>query len=138
MAGITQKSCVTLFGLWSFKKTVVGYIGVKQQETYEKLKNRDWYRKWYWYIINATTANDNNNNNDKTVASTATAVTATTNKNDNNNNINNNNNNNDNVIIIKLAVKMKSGCALKKIEVAIYIVRLIFYSVKNICSLTLC
>ena len=33
MAGITQKSCVTLFPLWSLKKAVVGYIDVKQQET---------------------------------------------------------------------------------------------------------
>ena len=34
MAGITQKSCVTLFfPYWSLKKTVVGYIDVKQQET---------------------------------------------------------------------------------------------------------
>ena len=43
MAGITQKGCVTLFPLWYFKKkqkTVVGYIDIKQQETYEKLKNR--------------------------------------------------------------------------------------------------
>ena len=34
MTGVTQKYCVTLFLL------VVGYIDVKQQETYEKLKNR--------------------------------------------------------------------------------------------------
>ena len=40
MAGITQKSCITLFPLWSLKKNGVGYIDVKQQETYEKLKNR--------------------------------------------------------------------------------------------------
>ena len=40
MAGITQRSCVTLFPLWSLKKTVVGYIDIKQQETYEKVKNR--------------------------------------------------------------------------------------------------
>ena len=33
MAGITQKSCVSLF-------PVVRYIDVKQQETFEKLKNR--------------------------------------------------------------------------------------------------
>ena len=39
MAGITQKSCVTLFPLCPLK-TVVGYIDIKQQETYEKLKNR--------------------------------------------------------------------------------------------------
>ena len=40
MAGITQKSFETLFQLWSLKKTVVGYIGLEQQEIYEKLKNR--------------------------------------------------------------------------------------------------
>ena len=40
MAGITQKSCVTLFSMWYLEKTVVAYIDVKQQETYEKLKNR--------------------------------------------------------------------------------------------------
>ena len=40
MAGITQKSRVTLFPLRSVKKTVVGYIDTKRQETYEKLKNR--------------------------------------------------------------------------------------------------
>ena len=40
MAGITQKSRVTLFSLWSLKTTVVGYIDLKQQETHEKLKNR--------------------------------------------------------------------------------------------------
>ena len=38
MAGITQKSWITLFPLWSLKKTVVGYIDIKQQETHEKLK----------------------------------------------------------------------------------------------------
>ena len=40
MAEITQKSCVTSFPLWSVKKIVVGYTDAKQQETYEKLKNR--------------------------------------------------------------------------------------------------
>ena len=40
MAGITQKRYVTLFPLQSLKKAVVGYIDVKQQETYEKVKNR--------------------------------------------------------------------------------------------------
>ena len=38
MAGITQKSFETLFPLWSLKKTVVGYIDLKQKETYKKLK----------------------------------------------------------------------------------------------------
>ena len=33
MAGITQKSCVTLFLLWSFKKAKVGHIDIKQEET---------------------------------------------------------------------------------------------------------
>ena len=42
---------------------MVGYTDVKQQETYEKLKNRDWYSKEYWYIINGTTADNNNNDN---------------------------------------------------------------------------
>ena len=62
MAGITQRSCVTLFPLWSLKKTVVGYIDIKQQETYEKVKNRGWYSKWYWYFNNATATNDNDGN----------------------------------------------------------------------------
>ena len=43
MAGITQKSCVTLLPLWSLKKPVVRYIDVKQKETYAKLQNRSWY-----------------------------------------------------------------------------------------------
>ena len=73
MVGITQKSCVTLFPLWSLKKTKVGYIDLKQQETYEKLKNRRWYSKWYWYFNNATT-NDDNNTDDNTPASTVTAT----------------------------------------------------------------
>ena len=37
----------------------MGYNDIKQQETYEKLKDRGWYRKWYWYFINATTADYN-------------------------------------------------------------------------------
>ena len=53
----------------------MGYINLKQQETYEKLKNRSWYSKWYWYFNNATTTNDNKND-DNTLAS---AVTATAN-----------------------------------------------------------
>ena len=73
MAGMTQKSCVTLFPLWSFKKTVVGYNDLKQQETYEKLKNRGWYNKWYWYFNTTTTTNDKNND-DNTPASTVTAT----------------------------------------------------------------
>ena len=80
-----QKSCVTLFSLWS--------------------QNKGWYikwNKWYWYFINATTTDDNDDN---TPASSVT-VTATTNKSSNNCN----NYNNNNVIII---TKMKNGCALK-------------------------
>ena len=109
MAVITQKSCVTLFPLWSLKKAVVGYIAIKQQETYEKLKTKGWYKKWYWYFINATTTDDKNNY-DNTPVSTVTATT-TTNKSSNNCN----NYNNNNVIIIKIiiTIKMKSGCALK-------------------------
>ena len=38
MAGVTQKSFVTLFPLWSLKKNSGRYIYVKQ-ETY-KIKNR--------------------------------------------------------------------------------------------------
>ena len=67
------KSCATLFSLWPLKKTVVGYIDIKQHETHEKLKNRGWYSKWYWYFNNAITTNDNNND-DNTPASTVTAT----------------------------------------------------------------
>ena len=63
----------------------MGYIDVKQQETYEKLKNRGWYSKWYWNFINATTTD----NNDNTPASTVTATATTNNSNSNNNNNNN-------------------------------------------------
>ena len=87
----------------------MGYIDIKQQETYEKHKNRGWYSKWYWYFTNAATT-DNNNDDDNTPASIFTATT-----NNNNNNNNDNNNNNNNVIIMKIiTIKMKSGCALKK------------------------
>ena len=55
------------------KKTVVGYIDLEQKEIYEKLKNRGWYRKWYWYFNNATTSNDNKND-DNTPAGTVTAT----------------------------------------------------------------
>ena len=51
---------------------MVGYIDIKQQETYEKLKNRDWYSKWYWYFIDATTTDNNNDDDDNTPASTVT------------------------------------------------------------------
>ena len=93
MAGIMQKSCVSLF-------PVVGYIDVKQQETFEKLKNRGWYSTY----------------DDNTAVSTATAttITSSTNKSHNNSNIYNK----VNVIMIKriITTKMKSGCALKKIK----------------------
>ena len=56
----------------SLKKIVAGYIDIKWQETYEKLKNKGWYSKWYWYF-NATTTNDNNKD-DNTPASTVTAT----------------------------------------------------------------
>ena len=56
---------------------MVGYIDMKQQETYEKLKNRGWYSKCNWYFIKATTTADNSDGN--TPASTVTA-TATTKK----------------------------------------------------------
>ena len=102
--------------MWSLKKTVVGYIDIKQQETYEKLKISKsylgWHSKWYWYFINATTTDDNNNDNN-TAASTVTA-TATTNK----INGNCNNYNNSNVTIIKTTtiIKMISALKLKKIR----------------------
>ena len=73
---------------------MVEYIDIKQQEAHEKLKNRGWYSKWYWYFVNATTTDDNNND-DNTPASTVTA-TAITNE---SNNICNDYNND--VIMIK-------------------------------------
>ena len=106
MAGITQKSCATLFLLRSLEKTVMGYTDIKQQETYEKLKNRVWHSKWYWYFINDTTADDNNNDN--TPASSVTA-TATTNKSNNSCN----NYNNFNVIIIKNNNKNEKRLCIK-------------------------
>ena len=84
----------------------MGYIDIKQQETYKKLKFKGWYSKWYWYFINVTTSD--NNNDDNTPASTVTATTTT----------NTSNNYNNNVIIIKIiiTIKLKSGCALKKLK----------------------
>ena len=49
----------------------MGYIDLEQKETYEKLKNRGWYSKWYWYFNNAITSN---NKNDNAPASTVTAT----------------------------------------------------------------
>ena len=108
MTGITQKSCVTLFPLWSLKKTLAGYIHIKWQETYEKLKNRSWYSKWYWYFVSATTTDDDNND-DNTPAST---VTATTTSDESNNNCNHYNNKIVIMIELIMTIKMKSGCAL--------------------------
>lgn len=94
---------------------VVGYIDVKQQETFEKLKNRGWYSKY----------------DDNTAVSTATATTITSSTNKSHNN--SNNYNKVNVIMIKriITTKMKSGCALKKLKATIFIVCLIFSSVKK-------
>ena len=107
MSGIAQKSYVTLFPFCSLKKkTVVWYIDIKQKETYEKLKNRSWHSKWYWYFVNATTIY--NNNDDHNTSSNTVTATATTNK----SNTNSIHYNNDNVIIIKIiTTKMESGCA---------------------------
>ena len=73
MAGINKKALKFYFHCGSWKKTLVRYIDFKQQETYEKLKNRGWYSKWYWYLNNATTTNDNKND-DNAPASTVTAT----------------------------------------------------------------
>ena len=88
MAGITQRNCVTLFPLWSFKTS-----DVKQQETCKKFKNRG---------------------DDKNTASTATTITiitATTNKSNNNSD-----NHNNNIIVINknekwLYIKKKKYCS---------------------------
>ena len=96
------------------QKTVVGYINIKQQGTYEKLKTEvdkvsdtDIIMILLLIIMIILL-----------LLNTVTA-TATT----------NNNNYNNDVIIIKIiiTIKMKSGCAFKKLKVAIYIVRLISY-----------
>ena len=52
---------------------MVEYVDLNQHETYEKLKNRGWYSKWYCRFNNATTTNDNNND-DNAPASTYTAT----------------------------------------------------------------
>ena len=106
----------------------MGYIGIKQQETSGKLKNRGSYSKWYWDFINATTTDDNNNNDDDNTPASTTTDTATTNK--SNNNCNNHNNNN--VIIIKIitAIKMKIS--------SIYILFASCLIRWKKCSLTLC
>ena len=72
--------------------------------------------KWYWYFINAiTTENNNNNDDDNTAAGTFVTTTATAN--------NSNNYNDNNVIIIQIiiTIKIKSGCALKKVIKSSYI-----------------
>ena len=38
MAGITKKSCVALFPLWSLKKTVLGRTDVNQQKHTKNIK----------------------------------------------------------------------------------------------------
>ena len=48
----------------------MGYIDLKQQE---KLKNRGWSSKLYWYFNTAANTNDNNND-DNILASTVTAT----------------------------------------------------------------
>ena len=81
---------------------MVGYIDVKQQETYQKLKNRG-------------------------CTATATTITVTTNKSNNNSNNSNSNVSNTNVIII-IIIKIKIGKALKKLKVALHIVHNIYTS----------
>ena len=81
---------------------MVGYIDVKQQETYQKLKNRG-------------------------CTATATTITVTTNKSNNNSNNYNSNVSNTNVIII-IIIKIKIGKALKKLKVALHIVHNIYTS----------
>ena len=71
----------------------------------------------YWpeYSFNAiTTDNNNNDDDDNTAAGTFVTTTATA---------NNSNNNNNNIIIIQIiiTIKMKSGCALKKVIKSSYI-----------------
>ena len=105
----------------------MGYIGIKQQETSGKLKNRGSYSKWYWDFINATTTDDNNNNDDDNTPASTTTDTATTNK--SNNNCNNHNNNN--VIIIKIITTIKM-----KISYTYCSPHFLFGEKK--CSLTLC
>ena len=82
---------------------MVGYIDVKQQETYQKLKNRG-------------------------CTATATTITVTTNKSNNNSNNYNSNVSNTNVIIIIIIIKIKIGKALKKLKVALHIVHNIYTS----------
>ena len=102
IAGIAQKSWVTLLSLQSLKKQWWVY--------WYKTTGNIFLFKIFLLVLLLNTATTNNSNN------------------------NNNNNNHNNVIIIKMAItiKMKRGCALKKkLIAAIYIVRLISYSVKK-------
>ena len=101
---------------------MVGYSDIKQQETYEKLKNRGWYSKWYWHFSNAATTNDNNND-DNSLASTVLLL-LTTNESNNCNNYNNSN-----VLIMKIIIVMHYNG--KRLKVVMYIIRLISYSVKK-------
>ena len=107
MAGITQKSCLTFFPLWYVNKLVVGYIDVKQQETYETLKK-----------TTTTTTIDNNNNDDNNAANTATTTTITASTNKCHNRSNNYDNNT--LIIIKIIIiimKNEKWLCIKKIKI---------------------
>ena len=108
MAGITQKSFELYFHCGPLKKTMLGYIDLEQKETYEKLKNRGWYSKWYWYFNNATTSNDKKMM--IILLLVLLLLLLTTNKSNNCNDYNNNN-----VLIIKIiiTIKMRSGYVLK-------------------------
>ena len=83
----------------------MGYIDLEQKKTYEKLKNRGWYSKWYWYFNNAITSNDNKNDITLLVL-LLLLLTTNESSNCNSDNINN-------VLIIKIIIKTKSGCAQK-------------------------
>ena len=91
----------------------MGYIDLEQKKTYEKLKNRGWYSKWYWYFNNATTSNDNKMM--IILLLELLLLLLTTNE---SNDCNNYNNNNALIVKIIITIKMKSACALKwkKIE----------------------
>ena len=98
--------------LWNFlsivvpKKAVVGYIGLEQKKTCEKLKNRGWYSEWYWYFNNDTMIT----NMMIILLLVLLLLLLTINESNNCNNYNNNH-----VLIIKIVItiKIKSGCASK-------------------------
>ena len=92
--------------MWSLKKNR-GWVDLEQMETYEKLKNRGWYSKWYWYFNNAITSNDITKM--IILLLVLLLLLLTTNESNNCDNYNNNN-----ALIIKtITIKMESGCALK-------------------------